>query len=143
MAESKPSKKTTDKKRIVKNPETFRERAIKASETGDKPKRSARLRAASGKVTRPVFRPIGRASNKFFGAKIFKPFRKPMRLLGRILLPKYFRESWKELRLVVWPSWKQSRDLTFAVLVFATIFGVIVAVVDFGLDKLFKDVLLK
>ena len=143
MAESEPAKKATAKKRIVKNPETFRERAIKASETGDKPKRGARLKTAGGKVASPVFQPVGKAFGKVFGLKIFRVFRKPLRLLGRVLLPRYFRDSWKELRLVVWPSWKQSRDLTFAVLVFASIFGAIVAAVDFGLDRLFKDVLLK
>lgn len=143
MAESKPVKKTTAKKRIVKNPETFRERAIKASETSDKPKRSARLKTVGGKVTKPVFRPIGKAFGKIFGLRVFRVLKKPLRILGRILLPMYLRDSWKELRLVVWPNWKQSRDLTFAVLVFASIFGAIVAAVDFGLDRLFKDVLLK
>lgn len=143
MAESEPTKKTIAKKRVVKNPETFRERAIKASEVGDKPKRGARLKAASNKVVRPIFLPVGRAFRKLFGLKIFRIFRKPLRIIGRILLPHYLRDSWKELRLVVWPSWKQSRDLTFAVLVFASIFGAIVAAVDFGLDRLFRDVLLK
>lgn len=143
MAETKPGKKTTTKKRIVKNPETFRERAIKASETGDKPKRGARLKTATGKVTKPVLRPITKAGSKVINFKPFRIFKKPLRIIGKILVPVYLRDSWKELRLVVWPSWKQSRDLTFAVLVFATIFGVIVAAVDFGLDRLFKDVLLK
>ncbi len=143
MAESKPDNKTTTKKRIVKNPETFRERAIKASETDDKPKRGARLKTAGGKVTKPVLHPIGKALGKVFGLKVFRVFKKPLRVLGRILLPMYLRDSWKELKLVKWPNWKQSRDLTFAVLVFASIFGAIVAAVDFGLDRLFKDVLLK
>ncbi|MDB5170745.1 MAG: Protein translocase subunit SecE [Candidatus Saccharibacteria bacterium] len=143
MAETKPSKKTAAKKRIVKNPETFRERAIKASETGDIPKRSARLKAAAGKATKPVLQPVGKASGKVFGLKPFLLLRKPLRIVGKILVPVYVRNSWGELRLVVWPSWKESRDLTFAVLVFAIIFGVIVAAVDFGLDRLFRDVLLK
>ncbi len=143
MAENKPEKKTTAKKRIVKNPETFRERAIKASESGDKPKRGTRLKTATGKVAKPVLRPVSKAGSKVINFKPFRIFRKPLRIIGKILVPVYLRDSWKELRLVVWPNWKQSRDLTFAVLVFATIFGVIVAAVDFGLDRLFKDVLLK
>jgi preprotein translocase SecE subunit len=64
-------------------------------------------------------------------------------LLGKILVPPYIRNSWKELKQVTWPNWKQSRQLTFAVLVFAVIFGAAVAIVDFGLDKLFKHILLK
>jgi preprotein translocase SecE subunit len=49
----------------------------------------------------------------------------------------------QELRLVTWPNWKQSRQLTFAVLVFAVIFGAAIAVVDYGLDKVFRNILLK
>jgi preprotein translocase SecE subunit len=65
------------------------------------------------------------------------------RVLGRIVLPRYFRNSWKELRQVIWPTGKQTRQLTGAVLLFAIIFGVLVATLDFGLDKVFKEVLLK
>lgn len=124
------------KKRTVKNPETFRERAVKASEEGDKPKRSAAPKHLLGRV----FRWIGRLLNKIFGP-IFRL--KPFKILGRILVPEYFRSSWRELKLVKWPDWKTSRQLTFAVIVFAVIFGVTVAIVDYGLDKLFRDILLK
>ncbi|MBC7546496.1 preprotein translocase subunit SecE [Candidatus Saccharibacteria bacterium] len=66
-----------------------------------------------------------------------------MRLLGRILFPGYIRGSINELRQVEWPGKRESRDLTFAVLVFAVTFGLFVFVVDLGLDKLFKQVLIK
>lgn len=139
MADDQSSKT----KRRVKNPESFRERAVKAAEEGDKPKKTKRLRQAIGKVVTPIFRPIGKALSKIAKFKIFKPFRKPLRFIGKILFPTYLRNSWQELKLVTWPSWKQSRQLTSAVLIFAFVFGVIVAVVDYGLDKLFKDILLK
>lgn len=142
MAETKPDKKPV-KKRIVKNPETFRERAIKAAEVGDKPKRGTRVKSVSSKVTKPVTRPIAKAVRVIFYRKPFTWLRRPLRIVGKVLLPPYVRKSWKELRLVTWPSWKESRDLTFAVIVFATTFGVIIALVDFGLDKLFRNVLLK
>jgi preprotein translocase SecE subunit len=44
--------------------------------------------------------------------------------------------------MVTWPSRKQTRDLTIAVILFSIAFGAIVALVDFGLDKLFKKVIL-
>ena len=129
--------------RRVKNPETFRERAVKASETSDKPSRGARVRSASSKVVSPVFTPIGRTSRSLGSKQPFKFLGKIFRFIGRILVPRYFRNSWRELRLVAWPSKKQSRDLTFAVLLFAVVFGGLIAIVDYGLDKLFKDILLK
>ncbi len=137
--------KTKDQKakRIVKNPETFRERAVKASEADDKPSRLSRLKQAGGKVTRPVTKPVATASSKFIGLKPVKLLRKPLRLIGKIIFPVYFRNSWVELKQVTWPTIKQSRQLTSAVLVFAVIFGAIVAVVDYGLDKIFRNVLLK
>lgn len=137
MVDKQPVKKV----RRVKDPETFREKVVKAAEEGDKPKKSKRLRQATKDVTGPVTRPIAKAGKKVGKSKLAKPFRKPLRIIGRILLPKYIRNSWNELRLVTWPTWKQSRKLTFAVLVFALIFGVIVAIVDYGLDKVFKQLI--
>ena len=130
-------------KRRVKNPETFRERALKAATTPDKPKATARLRTAGGKVTTPVFSPVGRLLRKLARVQPFKFILKVLRLIGKIIVPPYIRNSWKELKLVTWPSLKQSRQLTFAVLLFAIVFGALIALVDYGLDKLFKDILLK
>lgn len=142
MADKQPAQNQTPKRRI-KNPETFRERAIKAAEGNDKPKRFDRAKKAGGKVATPVFRPVGKAGKAFFNFPPVRIFRKPARIIGKILLPVYIRDSWKELRLVTWPNWKQSRQLTLAVIIFATIFGAIISVVDYGLDKLFRDILLK
>jgi preprotein translocase SecE subunit len=135
-----PDKK---KKRIVKNPETFRERASKAAEAADKPNQSTKLKQATGKVTSPVRSSIRDAARAVATFKPLKPLIVVLRVIGRIIFPAYFRKSWRELRLVTWPNWKESRRLTFAVLVFAVIFGAVIAVVDYGLDKVFKDVLLK
>jgi preprotein translocase SecE subunit len=123
-------------KRLVKNPETFRERAIKASENADKPGQAAKFKTAGGKVVAPVFRPV-KAGGRKLGT--FKPFR----VIGKVIFPAYFRQSWQELKLVTWPSWAESRRLTYAVLVFAVIFGATIAGVDYGLDKLFRNILLK
>lgn len=132
----KQSDVPTKKKRTVKSPETFRERALKATEQSDKPKRSFKLKQSSNKITQPVLTPVSKGLGKVFGLK-------PFRIIARILLPLYIRNSWRELRLVKWPGRRQSRDLTFAVLAFAVVFGGVVALVDFGLDKIFRGILLK
>ena len=136
MAESNDSPKKTRK---VRNPETFRERVIKAGEQDQQPDRRRRLRKAAARPVRPVVRSLKR-----FGK--LKPVRIltwPFRLIGKLLAPKYVRDSYKELKLVEWPNRKKSRELTFAVIVFAIVFAVIVSIIDYGLDKLFKEVLLK
>lgn len=68
---------------------------------------------------------------------------KAVRFVGRMLGFKYVAESWKELKLVTWPSFRESRRLTTAVIIFSVIFGLLIAVVDFALDKLFRQVILK
>lgn len=139
MADEQPDKSTKPKRRIVKNPETFRERALKAAEKGDKPDRAAKAKEVGSKLTGPV---TGTA-RKAAGTKPLLPIVVVLRFIGRIIFPKYFRSSWQELRQVQWPGWRESRKLTFAVLVFAVIFGLVVAAVDYVLDKVFKYLLLQ
>lgn len=131
------------KKRRVKNPESFRERALKAAQDNQQPKRRARLKRTGAKAIQPVVAPAGRTFRKAADLKPLRWLRKPLRFIGKIIVPVYFRQSWQELRQVTWPNWKQSRQLTYAVLVFAVLFGAAVALVDWGLDKLFRDILLK
>ena len=113
-------------------PETIRERAAKAAEANDKKVKPARK-------PRKIFAPF-RAIGRFFKRIGAFP---PVRILGLILLPRYVRNSWKELRQVAWPSRKESFRLTSAVLIFAVIFGIIITITDYGLDKVFKKVILK
>jgi preprotein translocase SecE subunit len=134
----KPSKDSRSK-RTVKNPETFRERAIKATIEGDKPKQKAQFWLLLIALFKAV-RTGGRAVASF---PLFKPLHKPLRLIGLVIFPKYFRNSWQELKLVTWPSMKESLRLTWAVLLFAIIFGTAVALIDLGLDDVFKRILLK
>ncbi len=139
MADTKPAQP----KRRIKDPETFREKVVKAAEGNDKPTKTHRARSGVKKTLAPVFRPIGRLFASIGKSKAFKPFKRPLRFIGKILLPAYVRSSWVELKQVTWPTWRQSVRLTFAVLVFAVIFAAIVAAIDWGLDKIFKEVLLK
>jgi len=135
-----PAKKA---KRKVKNPETFRERALKATSESEKPARQKRILPMISKILSAIFRPIDRLLKSIWNSKLLRWLHKPVRIAGNIIFPKYFRESWYELKKVTWPNWKQSRSLTYAVLIFAVIFGALVAVVDYGLDKLFRAILLK
>ena len=123
-------------KRRIRRVETVREKSEKSQKQQEKP---SKIRLVWHGFTAPLrfvgrgIRAVGRALAKF---KVF-------RAIGRVLWPYYFRNSWKELRQVTWTKWKQSRQLTLAVLLFSIVFGVLIAGVDFGLDKVFKEVLLK
>lgn len=133
MATESGKESTKPKRRMVKKAETVRELTEKSS---SKPmKKQGIIRLTLSYIAKP-FKPIGKLL-----AKLGKL--KPFRIIGRILLPSYFRNSWKELKQVTWPGRKESWQLTLAVIIFATLFGVMIALVDFGLDKAFKQVLLK
>lgn len=125
--------KTTPKRRLVKKAETVREKTEKAVEKDSKQPR--RLQATRRRAGAP-FRAVKKGTSWLGKFKVF-------RIIGLILVPPYFRNSWKELRQVTWTKPKESLRLTFAVVAFATAFGAVVAVLDYGLDKVFKEVLLK
>lgn len=120
MADEQP----TEKKRVLRQKsETVREKVEKSSAAEPKPRR---LRETTNKVGAPL-----------------KAAGKPIAKVGRYVVPPYFRNSWVELRQVTWPKRKEAWQLTLAVIIFAIVFGAIVAVVDYGLDKIFKQVLIK
>lgn len=85
---------------------------------------------------RPPLKQIGHGLRWFFRLR-------GVRLIGRIFGLSYIRSSWQELKLVTWPTRRDGRRLTTAVIIFSVIFGALIAIVDYGLDKLFKQVLLK
>jgi preprotein translocase SecE subunit len=123
---------TKSKRRLIKKVETIREKADKASVEDSKPRR---LQKTSRRVSAP-FRFVGRGFKKLGKFKFF-------RIIGYIFVPPYFRNSWKELKQVTWPKFRESLRLTSAVIIFAIVFGALVAAIDFVLDKVFKEVLLK
>jgi preprotein translocase SecE subunit len=135
---AEPETKVTAKRR-VKDPETFRERAVKATAAQDKAPRRRPVR----RTFSVVFGPIGRALRKLFRIQPFKAIGWVFKQIGKVVFPQYLRGSFAELKLVSWPSWRLSRRLTYAVLVFAVVFGAAIASVDYGLGKVFKSILLK
>lgn len=129
----KPSKLV--KRRMVKPVASLREQTEKARVVQDQPKKQGPLRLALHYIAVPF---------KFVGRKLaWVGHHQPFKWLGHFLWPAYFRNSWKEMRQVTWPKRRESLQLTGAVILFATIFGVLIAITDYGLDKLFKQVLLK
>ena len=85
---------------------------------------------------RPPLKQIGHGLRWFFRLR-------PIRFIGRMLGFGFFWGSWQELKQVTWPTRREGRRLTTAVIIFSVIFGALIAVVDYGLDKLFKQILLK
>ena len=136
------SKGTSPKRKLV----TVRER----SENTPKNKSRVRRVTSTAKKASAPFLVVGR-----FLKKLAHPFRfmlapfktRPARFIGRILakvlLINYFRSAWKELRQVTWPNRKETRQLTLAVFAFAVVFGIMITLTDYGLDKVFKKVILK
>ena len=135
MPSKKQSNKTTAQ---VKKPASFREAAEKTRAKQAKPRR---LKKTAHGAARPI-----RAGVHFGKKEFYIPL--PDNNLGRFLnkrrtlVPNYFRESWQELRQVTWPDRKTTIKLTFAVFVFATIFGILIGLVDYGLEKLFRELIL-
>ncbi len=141
MADSKEDK---SKRRLRPSP-TVRQQTEEAA----KPKSPGRRLRATTAASKP-FKATGGALGRILRPLSFLllPFQnRPMRFIGRKLFVisggRYFRNSWRELRQVTWPDRKQTVQLTFAVFVFATIFAILVSVTDFGLDRIFKRILLK
>lgn len=122
-------------KKTSKKP-TVRERANK-----QKTNKSGRIRSSASKVTSPL-----KKVNKYGKKEYHLPL--PDNRLGRLLskrgrlVPKFFREAWAEIKLVVWPNRRETYRLTVAVFIFALVFGVLVALLDMGLDKLFKEIII-
>lgn len=129
----------TPVKRRVKNPETFRERAIKAAEGKDQPGKLEAVKQAKAKVTNPV----ASFGQRLWKIKLIRVIATPFRWIGRILLPGYVRQSFQELRMVEWPGFILSLRLTFAVLVFSLAIGAAIAGVDYVLDKAFREILIQ
>ncbi len=127
-----------DLKPRVRKTETLRQRNGRLSSKnleGSKKRSQGRLR----NLAKAVFRPL---------KVLLWPFKlkfvaKPLRLLGLVIWPRYFRNSFKELRQVKWPDRRQTWRLTFAVLVFALVFGFLVTITDYGLDKVIRRIVLR
>ncbi len=126
----------------VRKVETVRDRNLKATEkaaaNAGKVKKQP-VRKALNAVGRPLSKPAGVIAKPF---KV-RPVRFVFRWIGRILWPRYFRNAFNELRQVKWPTSRETWKLTFAVLTFAVVFGFLISITDFGLDKIIRRIVLR
>lgn len=138
MATTKPVKKPR-----VRKAETVRERSIKQTQKAE----AKAKRSANTSVVKRFFAAIARLFRKplrIFGAPFqTRPLRFAGRILGNIFWPPYFRNAWKELRQVTWPGRRETWKLTFAVLVFAVVFGLAAAGTDLVLDKIIRRIVFR
>jgi len=133
-------KKTESKKSKAKEPkkkDSMRDSAAKSRAAADKPKR---VRKAAVAAVKPVGS-VGSALTEDYhlvepkdGGNFFTKSRK--------LTPSYFRNAWKELKQVTWPGRLETWRLVFAVFIFAIALGLLVSVLDYGLEKLLREVIL-
>lgn len=139
-----------NKRRLRAPSETVRERAVKAQAAAVTPKPTKRRlvlggftwplrmiwRALAWISHKPPFKQLGHGLKWFFT-------RRPMKFIAKLLGFKFIASSLGEVKMVTWPTFKQSMRLTRAVIIFSIIFGGLIAGVDYGLDKLFKHIILK
>lgn len=135
MAEDTQDETKRAKRRLRASSETLRERSVKLQEQAAAPKKPSTVRAFFWGFFLPL-RWIGRQIGKLGRFRVF-------RWIGYVLLPVYIRNSWRELRRVSWPNRRQTFALVWAVIVFSIVFGLLIAAVDYGLDKLFKELIVK
>jgi preprotein translocase SecE subunit len=137
VAEAQNNKKR--RPRIRKSAPTVREK-VEAAAAKSEEKKPGFLKRVYSKIASP-FKKL-----RIGDSRVYKWIAKPFSYLKRALrwlVPKYFINSWRELRQVQWPSRKETWRLTLAVFVFAIVFGALVAGVDKTLDEIFKRVVLK
>jgi preprotein translocase SecE subunit len=135
----KPKKVVAEKTEVSKSKrqQTVRER----SQRGERGARR-RIRNTAGRLSSPITR-VRITGKKEYHLPL------PDNRAGTILkkrvrlVPKFLRLSWQEIRLVTWPNASETIRLTSAVFIFAVIFALIVGALDFGLDKLFREVIIK
>ena len=59
------------------------------------------------------------------------------------LMPKYFRDSYRELQKVTWPSRKETWKLFLAVVVFAAALASLILVADLLFEKIIERLILQ
>jgi len=127
-------------KKKLNNTESVRQRIDKQSN----PKKRRQIKTTVSKISSPI-----KSVLRFLTKEYSLPLKTPDNKFGRMLsknrrvIPKFFKDAWNELKLVSWPTKKETTRLTTAVFVFASLFGIAIWLVDLGLDNIFRKVLIK
>ena len=117
------------KKPRIRKAETSNQLAKKQQ---DKKTRNKKLRRKSPGLPR-LFKKASLPDNKF-GRLLSK--------IGRVILPGFLRGAFQEIKQTTWPGRSETLRLAWAVFVFAIIFSIIVAGLDYVLDKIFRSIIL-
>jgi len=155
MAKAEPKTPEKKPKRRLRSAPTLREQTEGQSTKVEKPalvKRLWRTRLFSpvrafGRLIKAIALfiakgPIGSLVKAIALSKPLWPIRFLLKILSKILLLGYFRNAWKELKLVVWPNARTTWRLTFAVLMFGIIFGLVIAGLDWVFERVFREIIL-
>ena len=138
VAESSNNEPKTSKRRLKAPAATVREQAERAKAKAAVEPKTRRLKVASTQAKRPFAK-----AAKLFERQPLKFVALVVSIIGRIVVPRFMRNALGELRFVTWPGFRETWALTFATLVFAIILGGSVALLDYGLDKVFRAVIIK
>ena len=107
----------------------------KSEKPKDKPKKVHALSPAkTDKKSKKPEQKAPKKHNKFARILLF-PLR-PIFALGR-----YFRNSWREIRLVQWPTRRFTWKLTLSVVIFVGLFGALITVLDMLFTILFSNII--
>jgi preprotein translocase SecE subunit len=118
-----------------KKGETIKERAERSAKKVSKPIESKAVK--SPKAKKRLFLRSKSHDNK--KSEKVKKGKKERRFH---IIPRFFPESFRELKEVTWPNGRETIRLTIAVIMFSVVFGAIVGLIDLGFDKIFKKVFL-
>lgn len=133
MAEKRSNKKNT----VAKKKSSMRESAAKTRANAAKPKRVRKAASAASKpvgavskALRQEYHVIPRGDKESFWTK------------SRSFTPTYFKNAWNEVKQVSWPGRSETWRLVFAVFIFAIVMGLMIALLDYVLEKVLREVIL-
>jgi preprotein translocase SecE subunit len=135
--DTKTEVKSTKKVPKIRKSSSMRDSTAKSRKKAEKPKRIKKVAGAAKKPFKSVKKALSQEYHLIQPKKQNKFLTK-----SRKLTPGYFRSSWAEMKLVTWPGRLLTWRLVFAVFVFALVLGTAIAVIDYGLEKLLREIIL-
>lgn len=102
---------------------------------GEASKAQAKQEKKPSKLTSVLNKRVGKKGEKGLGKDVKAP--RWLKAIGG-----YFVGSYQELRQVKWPTRRAAWSLTLAVIIFTTVFVVMILSLDYGFEQLFKKVIL-
>jgi preprotein translocase SecE subunit len=102
---------------------------------GEASKAQAKQEKKPHNVSSVLGKRVGKSGDKGLNKDVKAP--KWLKAIGG-----YFVGSYRELRQVKWPTRRAAWSLTFAVIIFTTVFVIMILSLDYGFEQLFKKVIL-